>query len=150
MPDDAVLFIEGPLARDVKDFLRRHSVTAPTDVERGTLWPKLETFHLPLKGTNLAELREIAERHAGPEVCDHLVVYRRDEPLLWAHDAGDGYVLITKTMAPETISQLERALGEALRRNLEPVHGHPRPVEAVLVLAHVEDALGGLHPLVEA
>jgi hypothetical protein len=116
MPEDAVLYLEGKPARDVKEFLNTRSVSAPIEVERGTVWPKQEVFHLPLVGTNLAELRQLADQHAGPEICYHLVVYREDEALLWAHDAGAGYVLVSKALSAETTSHLERLLASALRK----------------------------------
>ena len=72
-------------------------------------------FHLPLSGTNLGDLRELAERHAEPEVCDHLVVYREGEVLLWAHDAGSGDVMVSRKLPDEAVSGLEDSLGSALR-----------------------------------
>jgi hypothetical protein len=115
--DGAILFMEGNPTRDVAELLAARSIAASVDVERGTIWPKQDLFHIPLVGTNLKELLELAELHAGPEICDHLVVYRDHEVLLWAHDAGDGYVLVGRTLEPGAISRLESALGPTLQRN---------------------------------
>jgi hypothetical protein len=72
---------------------------------------------LPLAGTNLADLRLLAEVHAEPEVADHLVVYRDDAVLLWAHDAGDGYVALSRSLPKETLHRFRAALADVLRQD---------------------------------
>jgi hypothetical protein len=114
MPRDATLYIEGTsVAADVERFLAQRPADAWHEVEAGTLWPKPKVFHLPLSGTSLTELRELAARHAEPEICDHLVVYREGEALLWAHDAGHGDVLVSRDLPRETLSRLEASLAGA-------------------------------------
>ena len=72
-------------------------------------------IHFSLAARGLAELRELAEHHAEPEVADHLVVYRGSRVLLWAHDAGSGYVEVSDSLPEETIQRFREALGPALR-----------------------------------
>jgi hypothetical protein len=111
MPDDAVLYVEGTtFAPAVADLLGDREVTEKPLVERGTIWPKPRVFHLPLTGTNLAELRSLAEEHAAPEVAGHLVVYRGSEVLLEAYDAGGNHVLLSRTLPPETVKAFRAAL----------------------------------------
>ena len=93
MPKDASLRVEGGpgvIAPDVETFLRSRPSADPRPIAHNTIWPAPLTFDVSLAGATMAGLRDLAERHAEPEVCDHLVVYRGDELLLWAHDAGDG------------------------------------------------------------
>lgn len=71
-------------------------------------------FHLPLIGDNLADLRNLAEKHAEPEVADHLVVYRGDDVLMWAHDAGSGYVDVARDLSQSTLAAFRAALGDAI------------------------------------
>jgi hypothetical protein len=115
MPPDAILYVEGTsFAPEIKAFLSsRHA--PPRKIAPGTIYPRPKTFHLPLTGTNLADLRALAERHAEPEVADHLAVYRGDELLLSAYDAGDGEVQIARSLPAPTVERLRLALGEALR-----------------------------------
>jgi hypothetical protein len=116
MPEGAILYVEGTsIAPEVRDFLSGRPAPDAREVARGTLWPTPETFHLPLVGANLAELRALAERHAQPEVADHLAVYRGEELLLLAHDAGDGQVQIARSFPAPTVERLRLRLGEALR-----------------------------------
>lgn len=59
-------------------------------VARNTIWPKQDVFHIPATRQNLDELLELTLNHAEPEICDHLVLYRDRQVLLWLHDASDG------------------------------------------------------------
>jgi len=63
----------------------------------------------------LAEFRNLAENHAEPEVADHLVVYRGEEVLLWALDAGYGYVRVARDLSESIVEALRDALGDAIR-----------------------------------
>ena len=116
MPEGAVLCLEGTsIVDEVAAFLDTRQPVDPPAVEANTLWPKPRLFHLPLSGTNLAELRALAEHHAEPEVADHLVVYRDRDVLLWAHDAGAGYVTASRFLPEETVERFRSSLGGALR-----------------------------------
>jgi hypothetical protein len=116
MPRDAVLYLEGTsIVGEVAAFLDTRQLVDQPAIEANTLWPKPRFFHLPLTGTNLAELRALAEHHAEPEVADHLVVYRDIDVLLWAHDAGAGYVTVSRFLPEETVERFRSSLGGALR-----------------------------------
>jgi hypothetical protein len=117
MPKGAVLYVEGSsIARDVAAFLDGHKAPDPRRIVAGTKWPKARVFHLPLSGTNLTELRKIAESHAEPEVADHLVVYRDEQVLLSAYDAGSNDIYLWRALPAETITAFQYALGDALQR----------------------------------
>jgi hypothetical protein len=116
MPDDAIVYLEGTsIAPDVAEFLESRQPIDPPAIRPNTLWPAPRGFHLPLTGTNLAELRSIAAQHAEPEVTDHVVVYRGRGALLWAHDAGDGYVSLAKSLPSATVERFRNVVGSALR-----------------------------------
>jgi hypothetical protein len=114
MPRDAILYLEGDAtAPAVEEFLKAHE--AP---ERREISPNVRgdpAFHLPLADDNLGQLRLLAESCASPEVAFHLAVYRGDEILLWAHDAGDGSLYVAGSLADETIERLRTALGPTLK-----------------------------------
>jgi hypothetical protein len=112
MPRDATLYVEGTsIAPEVKDFLASREAREVHGIAPGTLHPKPEAFHLALGGSNLAELRSIAERHAEPEVADHFAVYRGNELLLTAYDAGNDDVYVARSLSGQTVQALQRALG---------------------------------------
>ncbi len=76
--------------------------------------PNRRFFHLPLTGTNLGDLRDLAEHHAAPEVADHLVVYRERQILMWAGNAGSGYIAVSRQLPEATIRAFRQTLGDAL------------------------------------
>jgi hypothetical protein len=116
MPDDAILCLEGyATAPAVRGFLRRRAASGPRELVPNSN-ARAETFHLPLSDGNLRELRTIAEDHLRFEVASHLAVYRGDEVLLWAHDAGDGSVQLALSLPDATIERFRESLGQTLRR----------------------------------
>jgi hypothetical protein len=117
MPEDAILYLEGDAtAPAVAAFLRLHDAPGRREVEPNVRGEP--AFHLPLAGGNLAELRMLAESCASPEVAFHLAVYRGDEILLWAHDAGDGSLLVASSLPDETLERLREALGPTLKAHV--------------------------------
>ncbi len=116
MPTDAVLALDGhATAPEISAWLHARE---PADVP--AMAPnshgKTEVFHLPLADGNLRELRLLAEDFPSPEIAFHLAVYRDRDVLLWAHDAGDGTVLLAQTLPDETIERFREALGDSLRQ----------------------------------
>jgi hypothetical protein len=57
----------------------------------------------------------LAERHAAPEIADHLVVYGDRQLLLWAGDVGDGYVSLSRQLPEATVRAFRQTLEDALR-----------------------------------
>jgi hypothetical protein len=118
MPEDAVLCVEGTtVAPDVASFLESRETPHTSATAPNTLWPEPQFFYLPLTATNLRDLRLLAERHAEPEIADHLVVYRDREVLMWAHDAGSGSVWVSRKLPRTMIDSFREALGDTLRIN---------------------------------
>jgi hypothetical protein len=116
MPVDATLYLEGTqIAPPVARYLRERDLVLQreiaTESTRG-----VDAFRLPLADRALRGLRDIAENHLRFEVASHLAVYRGDETLLWAHDAGDGIVTLATSLADETIERFGAALGASLKR----------------------------------
>ncbi len=115
MPEDAILCLEGDTtAPAIAQFLREHEADDPKELVANSAG-SVVTFHLPLAGDNLARLRLLAEDCAAPEVAVHLAVYRGDEVLLWAHDAGYGSLLLARSLPSETVVEVKSALGGTLR-----------------------------------
>jgi hypothetical protein len=110
VPEDALLYLEGTdIAPEVADFVAAQSVEPTALVMRGTMWPESQKFHLPATSENLLALHELALRHAEPELCDHLVVYVREQVLISAYDAGFEIVYAHRSLAPAAIDRLREA-----------------------------------------
>lgn len=87
--------------------LDENAIEPATRLARGTALPRPRTYHIPLSGPTLGELRRIAEHHAEPEVCDHLVVYEDERVLVSAYDVGDE-VLLARNLGSETVDRFRR------------------------------------------
>jgi hypothetical protein len=113
IPPGAILYVEGTtIAPEVRDLLAEREIEPDVQPTLGTICPTPARFHFPLVSGNLGDLRRLAERHAEPEVCDHLVVYAGEDVLLDAYDAGDGDVHVNRRhLAPDQINRLRDVLG---------------------------------------
>ncbi len=88
LPTADTLFVEGTsLARDVDDFLRSAAEAGDYLPQRQTLWPRPKQYRLRCDGPTLAALAGLAERHAEPELLDHLFVYEDSKVLMEYPDA---------------------------------------------------------------
>jgi hypothetical protein len=109
MPEGATLALGGDTtAPAIEAFLLAHRAPEPGELALDGV-----VYHLE-KG-NLGQLRLLAEDCVSFEVASHLAVYRGDEVLLWAHDAGSGSLLVAATLPPETVERLRAALGTTLK-----------------------------------
>jgi hypothetical protein len=115
MPDDAILYLEGEAtAPAVAAFLREHAAAEPRELVANST-RSTAVFHLPLADGNLGRLRLLAEDFIASEVASHLVVYRGDEVLLWAHQAGSGSVQLARSLPPAASERFRSALGSTFR-----------------------------------
>ena len=117
MPDDAIVYVEGvAFTDDVRAALGALHPVPETQHRvdlRGTLWPSPSSFRLPVSAGVLAVLRELQKRHASPEVCSHLAVYRGEEILALAHDAGDGALLVGRSLPADAVEKMRQIVREA-------------------------------------
>lgn len=114
MPADAVVYIEGDAFADE---VRAALAALPPVSEdqrrkdlRGTLWPSPSSFHLRVGSGVLGLLRQFEKRHASPEVCTHLAVYRGDEILALAYDAADGALLVGRAIVPGAVEKMRNII----------------------------------------
>jgi hypothetical protein len=119
LPAATTLFIEGTsLTRDVDNFLQ--SAVEPGDYlpDRQTLWPRPKQYRVRVDGPTLAALADLAERHAAPEILDHLFVYDGSKVLLEFPDAfmRDSFALISAETDEQRIRDFAAVLGITLNR----------------------------------
>lgn len=109
-PEESILALEGTPASDVREFLVEVRVTPAVRITHGTAWPKDEYFHVPATRKNFDRLLEFMQNHALPEICDHVVVYKGEQLLLWLHDAGDGCVYGHPALGEGALDQIRGGL----------------------------------------
>ena len=104
------MYLEGPASREVREFLSSHPAPNPSQVQKGTLWPREKIFHIPLDTDVMNDLAQMAERRAEPELCSHLVVYEGGTVLLSAYDFLEE-VRIADTVQEARVAEFALALG---------------------------------------
>lgn len=106
-PQDGRVYLEEPQDKAVRECLRPLSDPVPgVGIARGALRVKEESsFHIPSTPENLEVLVQLAETHASPEVCMHLVLYYRDGILLEAYDVPTGAISISKSVARQQVQE---------------------------------------------
>lgn len=112
-PEATTLFLEGTPSPDVDDFLRSAADPGPYLPDRGTTWPKGNLYRLRFDASTLTSLAELAERHAEPEILDHLHVFAGEVTLLDWHDAFDraSPMIVAATVPREHLQGLASELG---------------------------------------
>lgn len=112
LPDDAILCFEaGHPDAEIKSFMAQFAIPERGQVALGTLWPSANAFHVPAKGV-MAQLAELMERHAEPELAVHFHVYRSEDLLLEWYDAfSEDPLRINGSIPEEQVRTLAAALG---------------------------------------
>lgn len=132
MPADGIVYVEGVAFADDARAALSVLPAAPQAQRRGdlrgTLWPSPSSFHLPVSSGVLAVLRDLEKRHASPEVCDHLAVYRGQEILALAHDAGDGVLLVGRSLPDDAVEEMRQVVAREAAQRRSPPEGIVRRV----------------------
>jgi hypothetical protein len=113
---DAVLYLEGgPHSEEVAGLLNAHSIPAVERIERGTMSPRPQIYHLPAAVHIFEGLSQLAGRCALPEICDHLVIYRPALVIVDWYDAFDREVYVSSSVAEELIREFAEILDASYR-----------------------------------
>lgn len=109
-PKGSILVLEGKPAADVREFLEEVLLEPDVRIARGTTRPKQDLFYIPATKENIDELLKFTLNHAVPEICDHLVLFKGQQALLWLHDAGDGYVYAHPSLGEGALERVQSRL----------------------------------------
>ena|SRR5688572_23909875 len=99
---------------DVARFLTQFSTPSSMTRNRGTLWPRSELHHVPIRPDVMSTLAELAEVRAEHDVADHMIAYRGDEILLEWYDAIFDPIFISKAIDEGSLSAFARSVGGEL------------------------------------
>ena len=114
--DGATLYMEGGSHSDeVASFVAAHAIPAEERVARGTIWPRQKVNQLPATPEIFAGLSRLADHHATPEICDHLVVYRESLVLVDWYDVFDREVYASSTISEQAIAEFAALVGGSYR-----------------------------------
>jgi hypothetical protein len=110
-PDAALVLEESSMARDVRSFVEAHSAKPLGRIRPGTLWPRSRWHWLPTSSEVLDGLARLSERHAEPEMCDHLYAVSDGCLVVAWHDAFDGPLVVSSGISEERVRHFGRAVG---------------------------------------
>jgi hypothetical protein len=96
----------------VAKYLGTHAIAQPEGkIERGTIWPRPKSFHVSISDAVMNGLAKISERHAEPEVADHMVAYHQQGILLEWYDAGLDPIYVSKQIGEESLAAFCAKIG---------------------------------------
>jgi hypothetical protein len=111
-PAGAFAYFEGTTEEHFAGWLSAHSVASPLKVAYGTIWPKPDFYHLPLRGELLEEAAELVERERIPLPSIHFHVHDGAQVLLEWHDAfGDDPISLAGILPHDRVEEFARAIG---------------------------------------
>jgi hypothetical protein len=113
-PSGAFVYFEDTTNRAFSNWLRAHSVAPPLNIAPGTIWPRPEYFHLPLRPEllNAAADLVVQERIVLPSI--HLHVHDGTKMLLYWHDAFcDDPMFVASIVPAALVTRFIRALDSA-------------------------------------
>ena len=116
LPANSVLRLEldAQPDEDVARFLTQFAISSNMTRNRGTLWPRSELHHVPIRPDVMSTLAELAEVRAEHDVADHIIAYRSDAILLEWYDAIFDPIFISRTMDEGLLSAFARSVGGEL------------------------------------
>jgi hypothetical protein len=99
---------------DITRFLTRFAVPSNMTRNRGTLWPRSQLHHVPIREDVMSALAQLAEVRAEHDVAEHLIVYRGDEILLEWYDAIYDPIFISGAIDRRMLSAFSESVGGEL------------------------------------
>ena len=73
--------------------------------------PRPRSFHVPVADAVMCGLADISERHAEPEVADHMVAYHDRGVVLEWYDAGSDPIFVAKEIPEATVAAFCTKIG---------------------------------------
>lgn len=114
--DGCTIYLEGGSHSDeVASFIGKYQIEPQARIARGTIWPRQSFYHLPATVDVLNGLSRLAENHATPEICYHLVIYRPTIVLVDWYDAFDRGIYASSIIAEQSIREFTEITGATYR-----------------------------------
>lgn len=109
--DATTLFIEGDsIANEVMNLYKENIEKGDYLPRSGTTFPRSIKIRCKYSVEFMNELACIADKHAEPELCDHLHLYKNNKPLIEWMDAFLDSILVSQEIPKETIDRFSAAI----------------------------------------
>jgi len=113
-PEATTFFAEGTvISDDVKECYASHQEEGKHLPGAQTILPVSKKFRCRFSQQLMARLAALAKIHAEPELLDHLALYKKNEEVLFWHDAFANVLLVSRTVPESVVSKFAAELGLA-------------------------------------
>lgn len=101
----AMLYCEGTTEPHVERWLKQRAIPSPpVRIAPGTLWPRPDYYHVPLRSELMEELAGLVDARGVALPCIHVHVYEDQRVLIEWHDAFlDDPLLVSRRLPEERI-----------------------------------------------
>jgi len=107
-----VAYFEGTGEPHVTEYLSARAMPPSVRVAVGTIWPRPDTFHLPLTRTAMEDFAAFLERRPAGYLCTHCHVLCDGAILLQWHDAfGSDPMYLPHGLAEDMVASFAQAIG---------------------------------------
>ena len=113
----AILYLEGTTDSAVGSFLKSRAIDTTVKIAPGTIWPRPDTYHVPMTESNLVALARLVDEKGIAFLAFHVHVYSDNEVVLQWHDAFEKVPLyVSKGIDENRIRKLANLLGVGYSR----------------------------------
>ena len=110
-------FFEGTsIASEVEELFLRFAASEPYLPEGQTVWPMSKKFHCRATLEFWTAVSQLAQRHAEPELCDHLFLYAEKQVILEWPDAFANTMWLSPLIEETRVAAFSKHLELRFRR----------------------------------
>lgn len=111
-PETAYVCFEGTTERRFSTWLSAHAIQAPLKIAAGTIWPRSDWFHVPLRSDLMEVAAKLADKHRITTPSIHIYVHDGTRVLLQWHDAFCEYpIFVSGTFSEGAVAKFADAIG---------------------------------------
>jgi hypothetical protein len=115
-PEGAVAYFEGTSDPRVAAFLGRLAIEPTVQVASATVWPRPDSYHLPITRELMEALARFLEESQVARFCTHVLVYRDGTALLQARNAFAGFpIYLSRSVPGEVVRAFAATAGSTIR-----------------------------------
>lgn len=110
-PTGAFAYFEGTTQKHFAEWLAAHSISSPLKIAQGTIWPKPDTYHLPLSTELMEEAAALVDDGRIECPAIHFHVHDGRAVLLEWHDAfGNDPIYVGVSVPRDRIEEFARVI----------------------------------------
>lgn len=110
--EETFLCFEGTTERHFSNFLSAYAVLEPLKISPGTIWPKSDWYHIPLRTKIMNEAANFVEQYRVSTPSIHVYVHDGRQVLLdWTDAFRDDPILLSEVISESAVAAFAEAIG---------------------------------------